>query len=210
MRLVKAIPFSIGVAALLAPALPHASATSILASPAIPSAAQAASRELDFTPTDLRLYQDPRSGRNFWYLTYEVVNRTGRDQRFAPRIDLLTDEGRVVAQGAGVPSQVVKDLKELLQNPLLEDQFEILGEVLQGREHAKTGLVVFEASYLEPTELTVFVQGLSRETKKAPHPKSGEPVTLRKSLRLDYLVPGDPKPTGTVSYPVLARDWTFR
>lgn len=206
MRLVKAIPFSVGMVVLFAAALPQAHAVA----PATPAGMQAVARELDFTPTDLRLYRDPGSGRNFWYLTYEVVNRTGRDQRFAPRIDLLTDEGRVIAQGSGVPSQVVKDLKELLGNPLLEDQFEILGEVLQGREHAKTGLVVFEASDLEPTELAVFVQGLSRETKKAPNPKSGEPVTLRKSLRLDYLVPGDPKPTGTVSYPVLVRDWTFR
>lgn len=170
----------------------------------------AGSKELDFTPSDLRLFKDPESGKHYWYMTYDVVNGTGKEVRFAPRIDLVVDDGRILAQGEGVSSGVVRQLKKFLKNELLEDQFEILGEVLPGKEHARTGLVVFKADDLEPTELTVMVQGLSRETEKRPHPKTGEPVTLRKTARIDYLVPGEPKPRGSTTYPIVNREWIFR
>lgn len=169
-----------------------------------------ASADLDFTPSELRLWKDPETGGHFWYFTYELVNNTGSDQRFAPRIELLTDEGRVVKQGDGVPSRVTRDIKTYLKNPLLEDQFEILGTVLQGEPHAKSGIVVFKADDLEPTELAVMVQGLSRATEKRPNPKTGESVTLRKTVRIDYLVPGDPQPRPGADYPVVSRGWIFR
>jgi len=170
----------------------------------------AAQKDLDFTPSDLRLFKDPETGKHYWYMTYDVVNSTGKEVRFAPRIDLVVDDGRILAQGEGVSSGVVRQLKKFLKNELLEDQFEILGEVLPGKEHARTGLVVFKADDLEPTELTVMVQGLSKETEKRPHPKSGEPVTLRKTVRIDYLVSGEPKPRGSTTYPIVNREWIFR
>jgi hypothetical protein len=185
------------------------------------------SRALDFTASELRLFKDPESGEHFWFFTYEVVNNTGSDQRFAPRIELLSDEGHVVRQGDGVPGRVTKEIKAFLKNPLLEDQFEILGEVLQGKEHARTGLVVFRAPDLDDadaktkprvnakqdldhTELSVFVQGLSRETEKKVDAKTGATVTLRKTMRLDYQIPGNPSTSGTVVYPIHASEWIFR
>ena len=138
------------------------------------------------------------------------MNNTGKDQRFAPRIELLVDDGRIVRQGDGVPTRVNRDLKEFLGDALLEDQFEILGMVLQGKTHAKSGLVVFRADDLVPTELAVMVQGLSKETEKRQNPKTGETVTLRKTARIDYLVAGDPRPSGTQTYPVVSRGWIFR
>lgn len=169
-----------------------------------------AAKELAFTPSELRLFQDADTGKYYWYMTYDVVNGTGKELRFAPRIDLVVDDGRILAQGEGVPTGAVRQLKKFIGNELLEDQFEILGEVLPGKEHARTGLVVFRADDLNPTELTVMVQGLSRETEKKPNPKSGELVTLRKTVRLDYLVPGDPKPRGSTVYPIVNREWIFR
>jgi hypothetical protein len=186
-----------------------AASMALLAQPAA-AAPVAGAKELDFTPSDLRLFKDPESGKHYWYMTYDVVNGTGKEVRFAPRIDLVVDDGRILAQGEGVSSGVVRQLKKFLKNELLEDQFEILGEVLPGKEHARTGLVVFKADDLEPTELTVMVQGLSRETEKRPHPKTGEPVTLRKTARIDYLVPGEPKPRGSTTYPIVNREWIFR
>ncbi|MFM7132905.1 MAG: hypothetical protein ACKO0W_01160 [Planctomycetota bacterium] len=173
-------------------------------------AAVAPPKERDFTPSELRLWRDPESGKHFWYLTYDVVNNTGKDQRFAPRIELFVDDGAVIAQGTDVPSSVTKGILRYLNNPLVLDHFEILGEVLQGKEHAKTGLVVFPAASLDPTELTVFIAGLSQETKKEKDPKGERLVTLRKTMRLDYLVPGDPKPVGTTSYGIVAKEWIFR
>ena len=191
-------------------AAPAAAPASIVAIGASALVSVAPPRDLDFTPSELRLWRDPETGKHYWYMTYDVVNNTGQDQRFAPRIELLVDDGRIVRQGDGVSSGVTKALKEFLGNELLEDQFEILGMVLQGKPHAKSGLVVFAAEDLAPTELTVMVQGLSRETEKKPHPKTGELVTLRKTARIDYLVPGDPMPSGTVTFPMVTREWIFR
>ena len=132
------------------------------------------------------------------------------DERFAPRIELLIDDGQIVRQGDGVSSGVTRQLKAMLKDPLLLDQFEVLGEVLQGKEHAKTGLVVFRADDLSPTELTMFVQGLSRETEKTQNPKTNETVTLRKTARVDYLVAGEPRATATVTHPIVTREWIFR
>lgn len=198
--------------ALLSSIVIGTAAVSTLASLARPATAApvAPPKELDFTASELRLFKDPETGKHYWYMTYDVVNNTGKEVRFAPRIDLVVDDGRILAQGEGVSSGVVRQLKKYLKNELLEDQFEILGEVLPGKEHAKTGLVVFRADDLEPTELTVMVQGLSRETEKRAHPKSGEQVTLRKTVRIDYLVPGDPKPRGSTTYPIVNREWIFR
>lgn len=198
--------------ALLSSIVLGTAAVSTLASLARPATAApvAPPKELDFTASELRLFKDPETGKHYWYMTYDVVNNTGKEVRFAPRIDLVVDDGRILSQGEGVSSGVVRQLKKYLKNELLEDQFEILGEVLPGKEHAKTGLVVFRADDLEPTELFVMVQGLSRETKKEPHPKTGEPVVLRKTAEISYLVPGDPKPRGSTTYPIVNQRWIFR
>jgi len=192
----------------LSVASPVTSSAAVAAPIAEPRAVDA--KELDFAASELRLWKDPETGGHFWYFTYEVVNNTGKDQRFAPRLDLVVDDGRIVRQGDGVPTRVNRELKQFLGNPLLEDQFEILGIVLQGKSHAKSGLVVFKAEDLTPTELTVMVQGLSKETEKHPNPKTGELVTLRKTVRIYYLVAGDPRPSGSETYPIVSRGWIFR
>lgn len=210
MRSASFLSSVISVSALLVMPLAVLTVASPVATPAASAAQAKEAKELDFTPSELRLWKDPESGDHFWYFTYEVVNNTGKDQRFAPRIDLLIDDGRIVRQGDGVPTRVNRALKEFLGDALLEDQFEILGTVLQGKTHAKSGLVVFRADDLDPTELAVMVQGLSRETEKRPNPKSGETVTLRKTARIDYLVAGDPRPSGTETHPIVSRQWIFR
>lgn len=201
-----------GVVAILGLQVTVPALSMVAASTATPEAmaAVAPPKDLDFTPSELRLFKDPETGKQYWYLTYDVVNNTGKDQRFAPRIELFVDDGAVIAQGTDVPSAVTKRILKYLDNPLVLDHFEVLGEVLQGKEHAKTGLVVFPADSQDPTELTVFVAGLSRETKKEKDPKGERMVTLRKTMRLDYLVPGDPKPVGTTKYGIVAQQWIFR
>lgn len=210
MRTVRIVRSILSLATVAAMPLAILTVAAPLPSGAAFAAAAMESKELDFTPSELRLWKDPETGNHFWYFTYEVVNNTGKDQRFAPRIDLVIDDGRIVRQGDGVPTRVNRELKEFLGDPLLEDQFEILGMVLQGKSHAKSGLVVFRADDLNPTELTVMVQGLSKETEKRPNPKTGETVTLRKTARIDYLVAGDPRPSGTETHPVVSREWIFR
>ena len=103
--------------------------------------------ELEFKPGNLRLYMDPGEGESeaYWYFTYKVTHRTGRDQVWAPTFVLFTDAGEILASGRGVPSRVAADIRELLANEFLEHQNEIIGDIYHGRDHAKEGLVVWPA-----------------------------------------------------------------
>ena len=173
MRSDLSIPFlaTIALVGSLGLCADASTAAGVAIAPSTQAASRRIARELDFSATELRLFKDPESGLHYWFFTYEVENNTGRDIRFAPRIELLIDDGRIVRQGEGVPGSVTAQIKEYLGNPLLEDQFEILGAVMQGKAHAKSGLVVFQAEDLTPTELTVFVQGAVPRERAAASPE---------------------------------------
>ena len=84
---------------------------------AYPKPAAVAPRwELEFEPGDLRLYVDPNEGGTYWYFTYMVTNRTGREQVWAPSFVLFTDVGEILPSGRGVPSRVAADIRTLLGN----------------------------------------------------------------------------------------------
>lgn len=153
--------------------------------------------EIDFAPGDLRLFVDPADGRYYWYFTYTVTNLTERDVVFAPRIELFLDSGEILRSGRGVPSRAVDQIKRLLGNPLLEDQNRIIGDLRVGRENARTGIAIWPAEDLDVTELTLFFQGLSSQRKDVIHPETGELVPLYRTLRREYVVPGDPAERGS-------------
>ncbi|MEE2682203.1 MAG: hypothetical protein VX641_07520 [Planctomycetota bacterium] len=158
--------------------------------------AQAASQApqiwtLDIKPGPLRLYVDPIDDRHYHYFTYQVVNSTKADRMFAPTIELFTDTGQILPSGSGVSSQVSRRLMGHLANPLMEDEHQIIGDLKQGKEHAKDGLVIWEAVDLDTNQITIFVTGLSNGINRVPHPVTGEDVLLRKTLRLDYVIPGN-------------------
>lgn len=165
---------------------------------------------LDFKPGELRLFVDPRSQRTYWYLTYQVVNRTGEDRMFAPRFDLLSDDGRIQRSGRDVPTDVVRDIMKVLGNPLLEDQNQIIGQVLQGVEHARDGVVVWPAQEQQATELIVFVSGLSGETKTVVNPLTKGPVVLSKTLSRAYITQGTAALNPGQPLELREETWTWR
>jgi len=166
--------------------------------------------ELVFEPGDLRLYVDPVADQAYWYLTYEVTNRTGRERVWAPSFILFTDAGEIVASGRGVSTRVAMDIHELLGNELLENQNEIIGEIFHGREHAKEGLVIWRADELDVTEVSMFVAGISGETATINNPITGEVVVLRKTLQRDYIVPGDALARGSRPVEPVRHRWVMR
>ncbi len=184
----------------------------LAASSAVPAAATPITRvagdrdwQIDFQPGDLRLYVDPADGRYYWYFTYTVTNLTERDLVFAPRIELFLDSGEILRSGRGVPTRVVDQLKRLLGNPLLEDQNRIIGDLRVGRENARTGIAIWPAEDQQVTELTLFFQGLSSDRKDVLHPETGEKVALYRTLRREYLVPGDPEARGSTPLELSAK-----
>ncbi|MSR41740.1 MAG: hypothetical protein EXS10_07545 [Phycisphaerales bacterium] len=180
----------------------HATAvSSVLAPP---------SKDLSLTPNAMRVYKDPMSGQSYAYITFDLENDTGSDRRFAPRFELLTDDGVVLQAGSEVPSKVTRAIKTALGDPLMEDQFQVLGTVLEGKENARRGLIVWRMTETEPTEITVFITGLSRVSDKNPHPTSGDPLVRRRTMRVCYLIPGDAVAHTTVSYEPRKTDWIMR
>ena len=164
--------------------------------------------ELEFKMVhDLRLIE--LEGDYYWFMTYMVTNRTGEDQTFVPTAILYTDAGDITTDG-DVSFNVTQSLLELLDNPLLESKTEIIGPLLQGRENAREGLLIWPAAAMDIDQVSVFVAGLSSETQVAINPYSGEETVVRKTLALEYDVPGDP--LGNIQQPVsfAAKRWIMR
>ena len=166
--------------------------------------------EVHFRPGDLRLYVDPLEGRPYWYFAYTVTNKTGADQIWAPTLVLFTDAGEILPSGAGVPGRVEEGIRDLLRNPLLETQNEVIGDLLQGREFAKDGLAVWPARELDINEISLFVGGLSGETASVRNSRTGEKLILRKTLQRDYLIRGDALARGSAPIEFVRERWVLR
>lgn len=198
-------------------------------SEATPAARPAAAQdwELGFKPGALMLFFDPSDGRSYWFFTYEVWNASGQDRMFAPRVDLVSDKGEVLSSGKGVPTTVTKKIRSLLVKPgqeeLLEDDIQIIGDLRQGKENARRGLVVWAANDISvpgeadknrdpldaSNEYTVYFLGLNNIQENVPHPVTGENIRMRKTLRMDYRVDGnadDRRSFKAVSIPPMATE----
>ncbi len=146
--------------------------------------------EIDFkVKHELRLVS--LSGEYYWFMTYLVTNNTGEDQTFVPSATLYTDAGEIVDDG-DVDLDVIDEMLELLSMPLLEAKNDILGTILQGKENAREGLLIWKAGSLDIDHVTVFVSGLSSETQVALNSFTGEETVVRKAKAREYEVPGDP------------------
>lgn len=166
--------------------------------------------ELEFQPGPLRLYTDELENEHYWYFTYTVINRTGQDRIWAPNFVLFTDAGEIRTSGQDVPNRITNEIYDMLGNELIETQYAILGEILQGREHAKDGLVIWPAKSMSVTELSLFVSGISGETARVTNPISGETQLLRKTLQRNYTIPGNPAARGSKPAEMTEQRWIFR
>ena len=190
-----------------APAVPSVTDQS-LTLPAEPSAGE---WQLDFEAGDLRLYIDPQTAEAFWYLTYRVVNRTGLDRWWGPKFELLDDHGRLRRSGKDIPVTTIKRIEALIGNKLLEDQYQVLGEIRQGEAHAKESFVVWNAQPLDATELHLFIRGMSSEIRKIPHPSgTGAPILMHKTMKRDYRVSGNPRANGSTPVVCEQTEWLLR
>lgn len=177
----------------------------------------AESWELQLKPGPLRVHVDPVDGQRYWYMTYQVVNRSGKTRTWAPVFELQSDAGRVQTSGREVPTIVVTDIQRILQNPKnadtvppILDQNQVIGPIASGREHAREGVVIWPIEDDRITELTIYVSGLSNRRETVEHPQSGEPVELRQTRRLRFLTPGDHGMLQGEDLVVLSQDWTLR
>ncbi|MBC7835256.1 MAG: hypothetical protein H7Y88_09175 [Phycisphaerales bacterium] len=146
----------------------------------------------------------------FLYMTYTVTNNSGEDLLFAPSFEIATGENEVIRSGRGVPLAATKTIIESVQNPLVEDQISIIGQILQGKENAKDGIVIWPLTDMNTSELTVYGAGLSGETATVTPPGSGEKFVLRKTLMIRYRVSGTLESRGSTPLDVAERRWIMR
>ena len=173
--------------------------------------------QFDVRPGQLRFARfDTPDGqtRGYYFLTYRVVNNTKEDLLLAPLFELTTENGDVIRSGREVPQSVTKKIMAEVDNPLAQDQISILGTLLQGEENGRDGVVIFSDVDASARDITIFATGFSGET--APYEvkdaKTGKPrkELLRKTLSLEYRLPGDV--TGRVNEPLPLYDqrWVMR
>jgi hypothetical protein len=148
--------------------------------------------QLDLEVSGLRMHSVEVDGqpRAFYYLTYKVTNNAGKDLLFAPSFEMVANKGEPVRSGRNVPAEVTKTLLSRMQNPLLADQISIIGPLQQGAEHAREGLVVWNADTLKPESLTVYAAGFSGETAPVKG-NDGKTVLLRKTRMIRYEIIGE-------------------
>ena len=87
---------------------------------------------------------------------------------------------------------------------------QVIGEIYHGAEHAKSGLVVWPAGSVEVNQLAMFVAGISGETAAVINPITAEEIVLRKTLRRDYLIPGEALPRGSEPAGQVSESWVMR
>ncbi len=168
--------------------------------------------QLDFRPGPLRVItlETEEGPRTFFYLTYSVVNNSGRDLLFAPSFELATDEGHLIKSDRDAPREIVQELLDRLNNPFLRSHLNIMGELRQGEENARDGLVTWPAEDLNVDELTIFAAGFSGERRRIVKPDTGEVVTLRKVMMLRHESPGSMAGRGAAPIERVESRWILR
>ncbi len=177
----------------------------------IPKVKPATANDLDFRPGTLRLVTDAESGARFWVFTYTIANKTGKTQRFSPRFELLMGDGTILEAGRDVPVEAGRRVLRSVGSDQALDQFQIMGEILDGEANAREGVVVWPAKG-DSKEITMFVSGMSSAFDRVKDPATGKDAIIRRSWSRQYSVPGSPDPRGAseASFDPIKDAWLMR
>lgn len=147
----------------------------------------------------------------YWYMTYKLVNSTGQQRIFIPEITIATDAGDIVTAGRDVPPTLLDAIRTRLGNDLIESPAQMIGRtVLQGEDHAGESVAIWRDFGHDVDHISIFIEGLSGETTRIDHPVTGEPVLMRKTLMLEYGLPGLPPTPRQQEVVVQGEQWIMR
>jgi hypothetical protein len=160
----------------------------------------------------LRGEQEPTP---YWYMLYTVTNPSPRTQRFFPMFELVAEDLQVHATDIGVSPLVFNAIRERHRrtHPYLVSPTEAIGDIRTGDDYAIESVAIWRADLVPGKQFTVYVGGLSGETKSIPNPaydpskpesydrldqkgqravevNNPKRFTLRKTLQLVYRLPG--------------------
>lgn len=148
----------------------------------------------------------------YWYMTYTVTNLGEQKQKFLPVFELMTEEGKVTRSDNNIPNAVLETIRVREKAPKLESVTEIGGIVLIGEDQARDGVAIWAEPKAEMGQFTIFVTGLSGEAVivKDDKDEKKEPTVLRKTLQMDYHMPGDDKYPGVDVVETSSEQWIMR
>jgi hypothetical protein len=147
--------------------------------------------DLDYaTPQPIAIRSPKGDIQWYWYLAYTVTNNSGADHLYIPDVTISYDNGDIVQAGADIPASVFKAIQKKERNPLMLSPLQVVGELLQGKDFAKTSVAIWPQFDKDVKEMRIFIAGLSGETAKLKVKDQKEPVLLRKTRMLIYEVPG--------------------
>lgn len=146
----------------------------------------------------------------YWYVTFKVVNNTGKERMFVPEFVVSTDEGDIVPGGKDVPPSVYEAIKDDTGNKLLVSPSRAIGTILIGEDNARESVIVWPAFKHDITDVNLFIEGLSGETQDTVNPQTGEKVTLKKTLMYTYKFPGTGVDPAVQPVVVERKKWVMR
>ena len=152
--------------------------------------------------------------RWYWFMAYMAVNETEVDRQFLPHFTIATEQGDIIGANHDISPRVFDAIKQRLRNPLLESPMNVSGMLRQGQDQAKQSVAIWPSFKHDVDMLNVFVSGLSGETAHVLNPRTAKPIVdpqslkqmvdpatgnppiqprpllLRKTLMLEYHLPG--------------------
>ena len=136
----------------------------------------------------------------YWYLPYTIHNNTGMDVDYYPKFELMTDTLKLYGTSRKSYHNVFLAIRKLFAKsiPLLEHENNVTGKILQGQDNARDSVIIFEDFDPNAVNVKIFITGLSNDYQSIDHPTKIDNLTnkpkqvlLRKTLMLQYHVPGD-------------------
>ncbi len=178
--------------------------------------------ELEFKFLDPHRIEVQLPGSNrpetYWYMVYTVTNPGPRAHRFFPIFQFVTDDLKVHTTEIGISALVFDAIKERhkLTHKYLVHPTKAIGALLTGDDNARESVAVWRDIDPNVNSFTIYVAGLSGETRlvanrqydptrpetiteKGPDGQSRDVAvnpknfTLRKTLKIQYNLPGSPK-----------------
>lgn len=154
----------------------------------------------------------------YWYMVYTVTNTGGRAQRFFPTFQIVTEDLRVIDTDMAISALVFDAIAERhrITHKYLVHPTKAIGALLTGDDNARESVAIWRGVDLTLNDFRIYVAGLSGETRFVPNPVfdptrpetrrvtgpdgrereiqvNPRGFTLRKTLEIDYTLPGSPE-----------------
>jgi hypothetical protein len=135
--------------------------------------------DFEYTTPDTIAIENPDGSVTwYWYMTYKVTNFEEDELFFDPRIVIHSANGEIVTANLGIDASVFKEVRNLLENPLLQAPVEVPGRVFKGENYARQSAIIWKVSDEDIDSFKVFVGGIYGETKTVTNPSTGEPIMI--------------------------------